>query len=185
MYQYLMRMEIIQRIAKSRQIHRRRHLTLTIVVIWRQRFISCVEEVEIEEMEAPSLLVVEATLTDQLKTQQVRLTRSFEFGVDSIPPETGAQVSVQIDGAILSIGDVKLDDRHPLVADGDAIDRKAEALPRDPLELSARSAAGTAGAVSSTGSHRTPHAGRPVVLRLVAAARGCRPRRKDGAGEKY
>ena len=59
---------------------------------------SCVEEVEIEQQEAPSLLVVEATLTDQIKTQQVRLTRSFQFGQDSIPPETGARVSIQAEG---------------------------------------------------------------------------------------
>lgn len=59
---------------------------------------SCVEEVEIEQQEAPSLLVVEATLTDEVKTQQVRLTRSFQFGQDSIPPETGARVSIQAEG---------------------------------------------------------------------------------------
>lgn len=59
---------------------------------------SCVEEVEIEQQEAPSLLVVEATLTDEVKTQQVRLTRSFQFENDSIPPETGASVSIQVEG---------------------------------------------------------------------------------------
>ena len=64
-------------------------------VIW---LFSCVEEVEIEQQQAPSLLVVEATLTNELKTHQVRLTRSFEFGTDSVPPETRAQVSIQIGG---------------------------------------------------------------------------------------
>ncbi|MGB5188778.1 DUF4249 domain-containing protein [Robiginitalea sp.] len=56
---------------------------------------SCVESVEIEEQETPSLLVVEAALTDEFKTQHVRLTRSFGFETDTIPPETRARVSVE------------------------------------------------------------------------------------------
>ena len=58
--------------------------------------ISCVEEVFIGEQEAVDLLVVEATLTDEFKTHQVRLTRSFGFGTDSVPPETRAQVSLEL-----------------------------------------------------------------------------------------
>jgi hypothetical protein len=64
--------------------------------------VSCVEEVAIEEQETADLLVVEATLTDEFKRHQVRLTRSFGFGADSVPPETRAQVSIQInDGATI------------------------------------------------------------------------------------
>lgn len=60
-------------------------------------FSSCVESVELEEQESPSLLVIEASLTDELKTQNVRLTRSFSFETDSVPAETRAQVTVETD----------------------------------------------------------------------------------------
>ena len=56
---------------------------------------ACVESVEIEEQETPSLLVVEASLTDEFKTQHVRLTRSFGFETDTVPTETRALVSVE------------------------------------------------------------------------------------------
>ncbi len=59
--------------------------------------ISCVEQVELEAQDTPSLLVIEASLTDEMKTQQVRLTRSFGFETDTVPPETGAQVRVETD----------------------------------------------------------------------------------------
>lgn len=58
---------------------------------------SCVESVELEEQDTPSLLVIEASLTDEMKIQQVRLTRSFGFEADSVPPETRAQVTVETD----------------------------------------------------------------------------------------
>lgn len=58
-------------------------------------FMSCVETVELEDQSTPDLLVIEASLTDELKTQQVRLTRSFGFEADSVPPETRAQVAVE------------------------------------------------------------------------------------------
>jgi hypothetical protein len=70
-----------------------RHIALLLPFL----LISCVEQVELEEQQTPSLLVIEASLTDELKTQQVRLTRSFGFETDSVPAETGAQVSVQTD----------------------------------------------------------------------------------------
>ncbi|UCE68195.1 MAG: DUF4249 domain-containing protein [Flavobacteriaceae bacterium] len=60
--------------------------------------VSCVEEVAIEPQQASSLLVVQATLTDEVRTHQVRLTRSYQFGEDSIPPETRAEVSIKIEG---------------------------------------------------------------------------------------
>ena len=60
--------------------------------------LSCVEEVEIQQQETPALLVVEATLTDEVRTQSVRLTRAFPFGQDSIPAETGARVSIRTEG---------------------------------------------------------------------------------------
>jgi len=66
------------------------------IVILLLGMVSCVEEVFIGEQEAVDLLVVEATLTDEFKTHQVRLTRSFGFGADSVPPETRAQVSLEL-----------------------------------------------------------------------------------------
>lgn len=71
--------------------------TAFILSIFQSLFISCVESVDLEEQDTPSLLVIEASLTDEMKTQQVRLTRSFGFETDSVPVETRAEVSILTD----------------------------------------------------------------------------------------
>jgi len=68
---------------------------ICLLAVFPMLFFSCVETVELEEQNTPDLLVIEASLTDELKTQQVRLTRSFGFETDSVPPETQAQVIVE------------------------------------------------------------------------------------------
>ena len=65
------------------------------LVLFPLLFFSCVETVELEEQSTPDLLVIEASLTDELKTQQIRLTRSFGFETDTVPPESRAQVAVE------------------------------------------------------------------------------------------
>ena len=54
---------------------------------------SCVEPFEGEEFlnSFEDVLVVNGTLTNQLKNQEVVLTRSFRFDEDEIPNEEGAQ----------------------------------------------------------------------------------------------
>lgn len=72
-----------------------RLLITSCLAVYPLLFCSCVETVELEEQSTPDLLVIEASLTDQFKTQQIRLTRSFGFETDTVPPETGAQVAVE------------------------------------------------------------------------------------------
>ncbi len=59
-------------------------------------FNSCTEPFDttgiIDDFE--SVLVIEATITNELKQQQVRLTRTFEFGTNRAPSESDAEVVV-------------------------------------------------------------------------------------------
>lgn len=55
---------------------------------------SCIDEIPIEQESFESLLVVEATITNENKIQEVLVSRTFKFG-DSIPSqESGASVKV-------------------------------------------------------------------------------------------
>ena len=54
----------------------------------------CVEPYSAEEIDFEDILVIEATITDQEKQQQIFLSRTFELEIDSIIPEQGAMVQV-------------------------------------------------------------------------------------------
>ena len=56
--------------------------------------ISCIEEITIENNNLESLLVVDATLTNQEIQQEIQLSRTFRFGENSNKPEENAQVKV-------------------------------------------------------------------------------------------
>ncbi|MEN1784631.1 MAG: DUF4249 domain-containing protein [Bacteroidota bacterium] len=55
---------------------------------------SCVEEFEAKTPSFDSILVIDATLTDELKTQEVKLGRTSPLENDTIVSEGGAQVSI-------------------------------------------------------------------------------------------
>ena len=57
----------------------------------------CVEEFEPETITFESALVVEATITDELKTQEVKLSRTFEFEAEGPEAERNANVRVRDD----------------------------------------------------------------------------------------
>ncbi len=59
--------------------------------------IGCVEPFEPETVTFESALVVEATITDELKTQEIFLSRTFEFEAEGPEAETNAQVRVTDD----------------------------------------------------------------------------------------
>ncbi len=70
--------------------------------------LSCVEEIDIdEEFKFEDVIVIEATLTDEKKTQQFLLSRTYEFETKGPIPERNAEVSVVVnDGeSILFIED--------------------------------------------------------------------------------
>lgn len=55
-------------------------------------FQSCVEPIEFETDEYENILAVRATITDDLETQKVYLSRTFPFGEDGPAPESDASV---------------------------------------------------------------------------------------------
>ncbi len=65
---------------------------------------SCVEEIDFatytETFE--SALVVEATITNEYKQQQVKLSRTYKIEEDGPNPETGAQVTLLVNGSPIS-----------------------------------------------------------------------------------
>ncbi|MGA9269290.1 MAG: DUF4249 domain-containing protein [Lutimonas sp.] len=70
--------------------------------------LSCVEEIDIDaEFKFEDVIVIEATLTDEIKTQQFQLSRSYEFETEGPIPEQNAEVRVVVnDGeSILFIED--------------------------------------------------------------------------------
>tara|TARA_R100000935_G_scaffold57642_1_gene92075 strand:+ start:818 stop:2017 length:1200 start_codon:yes stop_codon:yes gene_type:complete len=57
-------------------------------------FCSCVEPYEIGTETFESALVIEGTITDQLETQEIKLSRSFKVEEDTPSPENNARVIV-------------------------------------------------------------------------------------------
>jgi len=60
-------------------------------------FYGCVEPFDAEFEEFESALVIEATITDELKQQKVYITRTFNFEDDGPTPESNANVRVKGD----------------------------------------------------------------------------------------
>ena len=59
---------------------------------------SCVEEIELDTKTFESLIVVESRITDELKLQEVLLSRTFKFEEDGPSKETNADVVLQANG---------------------------------------------------------------------------------------
>ncbi len=59
---------------------------------------SCIEPFEVEVIDFESALVVEATITDEVKAQRIVLSRTFEFDAEGPSPERSANVRV-VDGS--------------------------------------------------------------------------------------
>lgn len=58
---------------------------------------SCIEEIEVDEQfKFEDVIVIEATLTDEIRTQEFLLSRSFDFETTEPTPERNAQVYIEI-----------------------------------------------------------------------------------------
>ena len=64
-------------------------------IVFSMILISCLEEFNAATTEFEDAIVIEATITDQLKRQQVTLSRTFKFEDNGPTAETGAIVRVQ------------------------------------------------------------------------------------------
>ena len=69
--------------------------------------ISCIEEIEFETETFESALVIEATITNEMKLQEIVLSRTFRFEEDGPVPETGASVAVLNNGATISFSETE------------------------------------------------------------------------------
>lgn len=72
-------------------------LTYCAFVLGGLLFTTCVEEFEPETIIFESALVVEATITDEMKTQEIFLSRTYAFEDDGPEAETNANVRVTDD----------------------------------------------------------------------------------------
>ncbi|MCL6273206.1 DUF4249 domain-containing protein [Muricauda sp. 2012CJ35-5] len=64
------------------------------VILMMVPFYGCIEEFQTEFVEFESALVVDATITNQMETQKVLISRTFRFNENSEPGEKAAQVWV-------------------------------------------------------------------------------------------
>ncbi|TXD52956.1 MULTISPECIES: DUF4249 domain-containing protein [unclassified Polaribacter] len=55
---------------------------------------SCVDPIEIETITFENYLVIEATITDELKNHTIKLSRTFDINAKGPNPETGAQIAI-------------------------------------------------------------------------------------------
>ena len=70
-----------------------RHIGLIIALTVMSQ--SCVEEIDVvEDLSFEDAIVIEATISDEMKQHVVYISRSFSFEDESASPETNAQVSV-------------------------------------------------------------------------------------------
>lgn len=60
-------------------------------------FINCTSDIEIKNQSFEDLLVIDATITNELKRQEIQITRTYPFG-ESPSPETEATVKVISNG---------------------------------------------------------------------------------------
>lgn len=57
--------------------------------------LSCTEEIEFKAKNFESVIVIEATITNEFKKHQILLSKTHEFDYDGIIPETNAEVSIE------------------------------------------------------------------------------------------
>ena len=71
-------------------------------------FISCTEEIGFETESFESALVIEATITNEFKYQEVILSRTFLFEEDGPKPETNAEVSILSDNGDILFQEIEV-----------------------------------------------------------------------------
>ncbi len=70
-------------------------------------FISCTEEIDFKTESFESALVIDATITNQLKQQEVLLSRTFRFEEDGPNPETNAEVRIVSDNGEFNFQEIE------------------------------------------------------------------------------
>jgi hypothetical protein len=79
----------------------------TVLIILIAMLSSCVEEIDFVEANETfeSALVIEATITNELKQQQIILSRTYAFEEEGSNPESGAAVTIESSQGIISFSE--------------------------------------------------------------------------------
>lgn len=80
---------------------------LLFIVFLSLPYNSCVEEFNFENETFERLLVVDATITNEDKTQRIKLSETFSFGGDSENPLENATVSVEANGSTIPFAEIE------------------------------------------------------------------------------
>jgi len=70
-------------------------------------FTSCIEEIDFETETFESALVIEATITNEVKNQEILLSRTYQFEEDGPNPESNATVIVETENSIFSFNEIE------------------------------------------------------------------------------
>lgn len=76
-----------------------KHLYKLFVVVYLLN-LSCIEEIDFQQQTFESALVIEATITNELKNQEILLSRTFMFEEDGPILEEGATVQIMAEGIV-------------------------------------------------------------------------------------
>ena len=68
---------------------------------------SCIDEIDFETETFESALVIEATITDEFKNQEVLLSRTFKFEEDGPNPELNANVRIESDNGTFTFQEME------------------------------------------------------------------------------
>lgn len=68
---------------------------------------SCIEEIDFEAETFESALVIEATITNEYKNQEILLSRTFQFEEIGPNPESNAIVTVETENTIFSFNEIE------------------------------------------------------------------------------
>ncbi len=68
---------------------------------------SCIEEIDFEAETFESALVIEAIITNEVKNQEILLSRTFQFEENGPNPETNATVTIETENTIFSFNEIE------------------------------------------------------------------------------
>ncbi len=80
-----------------------------VLIILMAMFSSCVEEIDFIQQEETfeSALVIEATITNELKQQQIILSRTYAFEEEGPIPESGASVVIESNQGVINFSETE------------------------------------------------------------------------------
>lgn len=81
--------------------------TVLILVTFILLTISCTEEIDFEAENFESALVIEATITNEVKNQEILLSRTYQFEEDGPNPESNAIVTIETENIVYTFNEIE------------------------------------------------------------------------------